>query len=235
MVSIIIPCYNAERYIAETILSVKNQSYNDWECIIVNDGSTDNSEKIILDLITDDDRFAYVKQENSGPGKARNTGASFAKGKYITFLDADDMIGKDYLASAEEFLDRNENCILYYGKVKHLYEDTNKSFILKPTTRAYWEILFHNQFNATCVFRKKDFENIGGYNEDLDNKEDWEFYIRLLYRNRPFFIDDVLAFTYRHHKDSRNKEGSERIYFEKIMDLNPVIKDDFYNTVRKKY
>ena len=231
-ITIIVPCYNNEQYITDAIESIKAQSYHFWECIIVNDGSTDKSEEKILSAIKDDDRFTYIKQENLGPGAARNNGAKLAKGKYMTMLDSDDIIGKDYLSKAVSYLDEHDKCVLYYGYIIH-FDDTGKEYKVKPKCSFYWQIFTHNIFNTTCVYRTKDFQNIGGYNEQLDNKEDWEFYIRLLYRNRPFYIDDVLAFKYRHHEGHRNKDGAEDEYFMKIMKLNPYIYEDYKNITKQ--
>ena len=96
-VSIIIPVYNNEAYVQKCIDSVKKQSFEDFEAIIVNDGSTDNSRSIIEALIEKDERFHLINQENQGVAAARNRGIDQAKGKYLTFIDGDDYIGRDYL------------------------------------------------------------------------------------------------------------------------------------------
>lgn len=231
MISIIIPCYNSEKYIKDAIDSVKNQSYKNWECIIVNDGSTDNSETIIQDCIKNDNRFLYIKQENKGPGAARNYGAKYVKGELMTMLDADDILGKYYLENAQNFFDNNPKYCLYYGMVEH-FDESGKIDLVYPKPLFYWSIFIHNVFNTTCVYHTKDFKSIGGYNEELDNKEDWEFYIRLLYRNRPFYVDkNVLAFKYRHHKHHRDKGDVDFIYYEKIKKLNPEIFADYEQNI----
>ena len=90
LASIIIPAYNAERYISEAIESVINQTYTNWELIIVNDGSTDNTEKIAQSYAQKDSRITYITQENKGVSVARNIGYNASKGDYLGFLDADD-------------------------------------------------------------------------------------------------------------------------------------------------
>lgn len=90
LVSIVMPCYNAEKYITETVSSVVNQTYNDWELIIVNDGSTDNSLNMIKEFAASDNRISFIDKKNTGVSDTRNCGIELCKGEYIAFLDADD-------------------------------------------------------------------------------------------------------------------------------------------------
>ena len=101
-VSVIIPVYNNEAYVQKCIDSIQKQSFEAFEAIIVNDGSTDNSRSIIKALIEKDERFHLINQENQGVAAARNLGIDLAKGKYLTFVDGDDYIGKDYLKDLYE-------------------------------------------------------------------------------------------------------------------------------------
>lgn len=101
-VSVIIPVYNNEAYVQKCINSIQKQSFEAFEAIIVNDGSTDNSRSIIKALIENDERFHLINQENQGVAAARNLGIDLAKGKYLTFVDGDDYIGKDYLKDLYE-------------------------------------------------------------------------------------------------------------------------------------
>ena len=97
MISIIIPVYNVEKYLDECLLSVFNQSYKDWECILINDGSTDKSGTICNKWHALDNRFIVIHQKNQGVSQARNIGLKQAKGKYICFVDSDDWIASNYL------------------------------------------------------------------------------------------------------------------------------------------
>ena len=87
LISVIIPCYNQAHFLDETLNSILTQSYDNWECIIINDGSLDATEKIGLDWSNKDSRFKYVKKENGGLSSARNKGLELAKGDFIQFLD----------------------------------------------------------------------------------------------------------------------------------------------------
>ena len=95
LISVVVPVYNVEKYVKECIESILEQSFKNFELIIVNDGSTDNSLNRVLEF--KDDRIVLINQKNMGLSGARNTGIHHAKGKYITFIDSDDWISKDYL------------------------------------------------------------------------------------------------------------------------------------------
>lgn len=96
-VSIIIPVYNTEGYLKSCLESVQRQNFSDFECLVVNDGSTDNSEKIINEFVKSDSRFRLLKQDNAGPSKARNAGIANTTAPWITFVDSDDMIAPNFL------------------------------------------------------------------------------------------------------------------------------------------
>lgn len=140
LVSVIIPAYNAEKYIDDTIISVQQQSYSNWEIIIVNDGSTDNTEVLVSKYISE--RVILISQSNAGVSVARNKGLAIAKGDYLVFFDADDLMTKDFLDLRVKIL--NENC--EYGFVGGLVE----TFPFKSKNRKAaaenpeMEILFFN-------------------------------------------------------------------------------------------
>ena len=115
LVSIITPAYNAEKYIKETIESVLGQTYKNWELIIVNDGSTDSTEEIIKSF--DDSRVVLLSQKNSGVSSARNLGMQSSKGKYITFLDADDVLPPESLKVRVDYLESHPDVDLIDGNI----------------------------------------------------------------------------------------------------------------------
>ena len=108
-ITVIIPIYNAEKYLSATFRCLRNQSFTDFEVLLVNDGSTDDSERICLEAAGSDARFRYVYQENQGVSAARNHGMALSKGEYITFIDADDDIPDNYLEALYNALTAN-NC-----------------------------------------------------------------------------------------------------------------------------
>ncbi|WP_446424620.1 glycosyltransferase family 2 protein, partial [Mailhella sp.] len=107
MLTIIVPCYNAEKYIDRCLSSIYNQTYKNFECIVIDDGSTDNSATLCDKFSAKDSRFIIIHQENRGVSAARNAALDIARGEYIGFVDADDYIDVDHfelmLASAEKF------------------------------------------------------------------------------------------------------------------------------------
>ena len=125
MVSVIIPAYNVERFIAETIDSVLVQSYSNWELIIIDDGSNDNTATIIQKYCETDSRINYFYQPNSGVSIARNNGLSKAKGKYIALLDADDVWEKDNLTLKIAFLEENPDTKWVYSDMYDADENMN--------------------------------------------------------------------------------------------------------------
>lgn len=112
IVSIITPCYNGEKYISETIESVIKQTYSNWEMLIIDDGSTDNSAKIIDKYVSKDGRIRFLRQKNSGSATARNNGIKHAKGRFIALLDADDIWKPNFLEEQLKFMkEKNTICV----------------------------------------------------------------------------------------------------------------------------
>lgn len=127
LVSIIIPCFNAEAFIGETLNSVIHQSYSNLEIIIINDGSTDNSLNVIESF--KDERIQVINQNNNGVSRARNEGMLKSKGDFILFLDADDVLSHSFVQSRMEIFERNPNVNLV-GSVVHVFQGS-VSVILK--------------------------------------------------------------------------------------------------------
>ncbi|HRP59105.1 MAG TPA: glycosyltransferase [Vicingus sp.] len=125
LVSIIIPCYNAEKYIAETIQSVINQTYKNWELIVVNDGSTDNSLDIIKEFVVYDSRISFIDKKNAGVSDTRNKGIEKAKGEYIAFLDADDVWNENNLEVKVNSLHNYNDCDYVFSNMYNTDENLN--------------------------------------------------------------------------------------------------------------
>lgn len=184
MISIIMPTYNRAYIIERAIKSVLGQTYKDWELIIVDDASTDNTEKVVNKYICSNIRY-YINKTNLGANASRNIGAKCAKGEVLAFLDSDNYWPENRLESQIEIWknSKNERCFLYGrvkicdGKnIKILPEQKMKSDELKKT-----EILGNVIDLNTLLIGKSVFEEIGGFDEKLPRFQDWELILRMLY------------------------------------------------------
>jgi len=115
IVSVIVPCFNQANFVVETLTSIENQTYANWECIIVNDGSTDNSVVVIEEYIKDKPKFQLINQRNTGVAIARNNAIKLTKGEFILPLDADDLITENYLELAVLTFTEEPYCKIVYG------------------------------------------------------------------------------------------------------------------------
>ncbi|WP_158992228.1 glycosyltransferase family A protein [Mucilaginibacter sp. L196] len=201
-ISIIVPCYNHAEFLPETLNSVLIQTAANWECIIINDGSTDNTEAVAKEWIAKDERFKYIHQQNGGLSAARNTGIESARGEYILPLDADDLIGAEYIAKALKAYEINKNLRLVYCQANK-FGSENGHWQLPPYSYQY--LLMDNCIFCSAIYRKSVWEEIGGYNIDFkQGYEDWEFWVRLLdIQSEVYQIPDIL-FHYRIKQVSRN-------------------------------
>lgn len=195
LVSVVIPCYNQAEYLSETLDSLIAQNYKNWEGIIVNDGSPDNTEEIALAYLEKDQRFKYFLKENGGLSSARNYGVKHASGEFILPLDSDDIIKPEYLEKAVEAFEKEPHLKLVYclgycfGVTTGLWDLVYKN---------YEALLLRNSIFCSAMYRKSDWLQIGGYDEQmLKGFEDWEFFIRLLDDNSPVYQIPLPLFYYR--------------------------------------
>lgn len=221
-VSVIITCFNQEKYIDEAIWSVKNQTFKDWQCVIVNDGSTDGSEEKILSSISGDSRFVYEFQENSGQGAARNKGVSLSSGKYVVNLDGDDMIASEYLERGVNAMDSDDSICVWWTRVMY-FGIRNGEF--NTAYKGYASLLKCNSICSGIMFRRSDFDACGGYDETMKGFDDWEFLIRLLYPGKKVVKESYFGYFYRKHGDSVNTSSNknQKKLKEYIYDKNKKI------------
>lgn len=194
-ISVVIPCYNQAKYLSETLDSLLKQSFKNWEGIIVNDGSPDNTEEIAMLYLEKDTRFRYIAKVNGGLSSARNCGINSAKGEYILPLDSDDILEPTYLEKAlNVFLEVPETTLVYclgkYFGVKEGLWDLHYE--------GYMRLLIGNSIFCSSLFRKIDCVRIGGYDENMRyGYEDWDFYIRLLNEQSIVYQIPEALFNYR--------------------------------------
>lgn len=206
-VSVIIPCYNQAEYLEEAVQSVLQQSFIHWECIIVNDGSCDETEKIGKKLLAIDSRIKYIFQENTGLSGARNTGIRLSEGEYILPLDADDKIGADYLSEAIHILESRSDVKIVYCEAEKFGE---KSGIWELPEFNHNEILLNNSIFCTAMYRRRDFNNTKGYNSSMKyGLEDWDFWLTLLKDGGTAYRIPKVHFYYRIRSKSMVRSISE--------------------------
>ncbi|MDR1809257.1 MAG: glycosyltransferase family 2 protein [Prevotella sp.] len=225
-VSIIVPCYNQAQYLSETLQSVLEQEYADWECIIVNDGSPDNTDEIAKLWLQKDTRFKYLLKENEGVSIARNYAIARSTGKYILPLDGDDLILPSYIRKAVEILENDTEVKLVYPKVR-LFGAKNGTFDLPPY--SYNRLLLENLIINAGVFRRSDFLKTAGYDSSMVwGCEDWDFWLTFLTPFDKVVRLDEYLFLYRIKEQSRNadiqkeNERKEKIYWQLFKNHEPL-------------
>lgn len=199
--SIIIPCYNSQSTLDDTLESVLNQDFQDWEAIIVNDGSSDSTEEIALKWLAKDKRFKYYAKPNEGLCKTRNYGISKSKGIYILPLDSDNLIMNDFTKDAINILDKKTDIGVVHGNAEFFGEKTG---LWEISDFSLEKMLLGNYIDACAIYRKEFWEQVGGYDENLpcNGLEDWELWLAYGAINVKFFHLKKITFKYRVSKNS---------------------------------
>lgn len=208
-VSVIIPSYNLGKYLPETLESVAAQTFTDWECIIVENGSKDGSPQIVSDWCARDPRFvAEIFSENKGVAAARNRGLELAKGEYILFLDADDLITPGYMTAAVAAFEANPSLTVVYGRAERFGAKTSWEDLPPFSIET---MLASNCLYISCFFRKRQAASF-----DPSFKagfEDWDFWLSVLeHAHCPKVLClPELCFRYRTRRRSRNTGVTDEV------------------------
>jgi len=211
-VSVIIPIFNCEAYLAEAVESVRRQAYPDLELIIVDDGSTDGTARIAKGLLNDSLRYVY--QDNGGPSRARNRGLALAGGDVIGFLDADDLWPAGRLQRPMRVLDQDPSVDVVLGRtqlVRHVVgagrdaplEDCAPPFVLLSPTAA--------------LFRRRAFERVGYFDDALRYGEDTDWFMRARESGVPILVQEDVVLRYRRHEN--NMTHGWNIKERRVMDV----------------
>lgn len=233
LVSVIIPAYNVAPFIAETLDSVFAQSFGDYETIVVNDESPDTAEleRAIAPYV---ERIVYIKQKNSGPGGARNSGIAHARGEYVGFLDGDDAWDADFLAVQVEALTREPSLdlvcadALLFGSSSH---DGKRFFETVPTREPVTlESLLATEssiITSGVLARRSALEKAGLFDPQFYHSEDFDLWVRLVHRGGRIRYTRRCLARHRIHQTSlaydstRLLEGQSRVYRKLKRVLNP--------------
>lgn len=181
LISIIVPCYNQGKYLAEALESCLAQHYNHWECIVVNDGSTDNSYEVANHFRTiHPDRFNFISyNQNKGVCYARNRAIQYSRGEFLVPLDADDKLHPEYLSKTMEAMKSHPGIKIVFTDCRLL--GTGKGEVSERHLFTLAELAYENRLQCTALFSKKDFNATDGYRENMDKGyEDWDFWVQMI-------------------------------------------------------
>ncbi|RYX87944.1 glycosyltransferase family 2 protein [bacterium] len=199
LVSIITPMYNGEKFVAETIKSVLNQTYSMWEMIIIDDGSNDNGPEIVRTIVENESRISLVTQKNGGSASARNNGIRRAKGQYIALLDADDTWNANFLERQLKLM-RDKNTLLVYSSHTRINENSEeilKPFIV-PEKVTYTDLL--KTCSISCLTGLYDTEKFGKVylREDMKSlRDDYVYWLEIIKKVKVAYGNKEVLANYR--------------------------------------
>jgi len=256
LVSVLIPTYNREKLLPRAIDSVINQTYKNWELIIVDDRSTDNTKKLVEQYINGDKRIKYVvNKHKKGPAGARNQGLELAKGKYIAFLDSDDEWLRHHLEDCICLFNKFPELSVVFGKERFVYKGKDVDFmnsgiksklsrvkkrIDKKEFTIFENFVLDNLIKdgtflnpSASMIRREVIENTGFFNEDFYCVDDYEFWIRVSAKNRFGHLKQIQTIHKLHDENisvSFNKEDlikEKKLAIDLIKMFKGVIKYSF--------
>ncbi len=237
-VSVIIPCYNYARFLGRAVNSLREQSYQNWEAIIVDDGSTDNTEEVASILVGEDSRVRYVRQRNAGTSEAKNAGIRLAQGEFVLFLDADDLITPNKLMAHIEHFKKSPNIDISYSRFRY-FEDVceDKLFTkldlssIKEWSKVIdgrYEVAFpvfvkgNNMAIHSAVIKRSLVDKVGFFDVNMRALEDWDYWLRCILRGAYIsFLGDptAIALTRVHPGSATHKidfSNYEKVIYEKM-------------------
>ncbi len=211
-VSIVIPCFNGEKYLRQAIDSALGQSYKNIEVIVVNDGSSDRTEEIAMEY---GDRIRYFRKENGGVSSALNLGISEMTGDYFSWLSHDDMYLPEKIEKQIKAIEeRDEEERFVYSNFRCLIEKDEKYQSVIPANKLYGElceksvfpVLFNLINGCTTLIHRSMFEKYGLFDEELSTSQDYDMWMRLLTDCNPVYVEEELVITRIH-----DTQGSKTI------------------------
>ncbi|MBD2121172.1 glycosyltransferase [Trichocoleus sp. FACHB-262] len=224
LISVVIPAYNAEKTIEATIDSVLNQTFSDFELIVINDGSLDTTADIVSNI--QDSRIKLISQPNSGPQKSRNRGICEAQGEYLAFLDADDLWTPDKLEAQLKSLRANPDAAVAYSWTNYI-NDTDqvigRGSYRKATGNVYLDLLLLDFIGSGSnpLIKKQALLETQGFDESLVAGQDWDMWLRLA-SNYLFTVVPAPQVLYRHSSESwssniKRRESGFKQVIEKVL------------------
>lgn len=249
LISIIIPCYNYAHFLNDCFINLSEQSHTNWECLIIDNNSTDNTKQVVLDFIEKDKRFSYHFQPIKGPSAARNLGIELAKGDFIQFLDADDLLALHKFKNALSIFAMNNELDIVYSGMRYFPNENPSEYYysmrLDKSTDKEWMCYAQGGMEAMLphllkenimvisspLIKASSLKEIGLFDTSLAYNEDWELWLRFAFANKQFAVDkDANSFALiRVHKTSHSNNAFKMFlagikigfrYENKISNLN---------------
>ncbi len=200
-ISIVLPTYNGEQYIVESLDSIRNQSMRDFECIIVDDSSTDKTYEIVSDFAKNDERFKVIRNNtNQQLPMALNIGFRNADGDYLTWTSDDNRYLKDALSEMSTYLDSHPDTMMVCANMLNI--DENGRVLGENEKYDEKTMMLGNTVGACFMYRRKVLEELGGYDDSFRLAEDYEYWMRILKTYGKIGHLDKILYLYRQHKNS---------------------------------
>ena len=235
VVSVLMPVFNGERYLSEAILGILDQTFSDFELIIIDDGSTDQTPTIIQQYTLQDKRIrGYKNADNQGIARSLNTGISKCNGMYIARFDSDDLCHPDRLREQTTFLNQNPDVGILGSRYKTI-DETGKTLYVSTQPQSdpaiRWEMLYHNPFSHSSVMiRKEIVQNCGGYGDSVLYAEDYDLWSRVLKVTKGAILPGYFVIR-RERKDNvsnTNKSAQiENAALIKAREVNHIMENEF--------
>jgi glycosyltransferase involved in cell wall biosynthesis len=210
-VSVIIPAYNAARFVHGAIDSVLGQTFQNFEIIVVDDGSKDGTRKAVESYLSDS-RVHYLYQENRGLPGARNAGAKVSRGDYLAFLDADDFFASNALECMLSAFQSTDAQWLNVGVLKLEGENRTVRHPMTPAGDLLLAILDDDFITRSPFYPRQEFFSVGMYDEEIRNREDWDINIRMIAAGKRFVAVDEPLYHYTRTEGSITTGNRRRLY-----------------------
>lgn len=253
-ISVVISCYNSEKWLIQTLESISNQTFRNFEIIVIDDGSTDSTYSILNEYQKKDSRLKICKKDNTGLSDSLNIGIKLSEGKWIARIDADDICHSDRLYEQLKFSKLNPDTVLITSYHKEFFDD-NKNYIYcrypKEHTNLVNNLEYRKRFPAhsSSFFLKEAFEKVGGYRCKLSRAEDYDLWLRLSEIGNISCVDKYLVMIRKHDLQISNDNGGTTQIIDALVSLvshhlrklklvDPIDSSDFpifYDWVKNNY
>ncbi|MEI6488145.1 MAG: glycosyltransferase [Bacteroidota bacterium] len=220
LVSVIVPCYNYAHFLPDLFNSLKKQTYDNWECIVVDDASKDNTEEVVRSFALIDNRINYYSKQNAGAAEARNYGLKLAKGEFIQFIDADDLIGEDKFKVQLGLFEINSALDIVYCGYLFIDSELKKQWKNEIINERLSDLPFRDFINYweyslmipihSFLFRISCFKKNGAFDSNFKTHEDWDLHLNFSLNGLKYLTHDYIGAYYRIHPSSSSRNDLTR-------------------------